>query len=179
MIFKKSKKRIPSKSFNVKNIIIAAGFITVFIIMSVSVYGCSVINLVSKAYGDEKEGPALPEVEIDESEVEEIKKGEEDIKKGYVIESEIKLIDDSTRDPFKPFYIVEEEEKENIITLEKIFSKDGVEYAEINFNEYIYNLKETDTISDVYLIQAININSLVLLKGDEIITLYIGIPVYD
>jgi len=90
------------------------------------------------------------------------------------------LIDASVRDPFKPFYIKdEEEEKKNILKLEKIYTRDGIEYAELSLNDYSYLLKEGDTFYDIYLVQVINDTSVVLLKGDDIVTVFIGAVVYD
>lgn len=89
-------------------------------------------------------------------------------------------MDDSVRDPFKPFYIKDEEEEEkNILKLERIYTEDGIEYAELSLNDYLYQLKEGDTLSDIYLVQAINDTSVVLLKGDDIVTVFIGAVVYD
>ena len=89
-------------------------------------------------------------------------------------------MDDSVRDPFKPFYIKdEEEEKKNILKLEKIYTRDGIEYAELSLNDYSYLLKEGDTLYDIYLVQAINDTSVVLLKGDEYLTVFIDTVIYD
>jgi len=169
------------KSFISKNIATIAIIFLLSLIVNMLISGCSIFSIVNKAYsGTEEEPPVLPEVEIDEGEVKEISVSEENTKKSYIIENEVSLVDESTRNPFKPFYISDDdEEEENILTLSGISSKDGVEYAEIDFNGYIYNLKENDTLSDFYLVQAINNDSVVLLKGDEIVTMYIGIPVYD
>lgn len=160
----------------------AAIIILTFIFMVISISGCSVFTLIEKTYTAEKDEPVIPEVEIDESEINEIERSDENIRKSYDVENEIGIIDESLRDPFRPFYISEEkdeEEEKNILTLEKIYTKDGEEYAELNFNDYTYKLKEADTLADYYYVQAININSVVLLKGDEVITLFIGIPLYD
>ncbi|NQT67705.1 MAG: hypothetical protein HQ569_09065 [Actinobacteria bacterium] len=52
-------------------------------------------------------------------------------------------MDDSVRDPFKPFYIKdEEEEKKNILKLEKIYTRDEIEYAELSLNDYSYLKRE-------------------------------------
>lgn len=88
------------------------------------------------------------------------------------------MIDASVRGPFKPFYIKdEEEEKKNILKLEKIYTRDGIEYAELSINDYSYLLK--DTFYDIYLVQAINDTSVVLLKGDEYLTVFIDTVTYD
>jgi hypothetical protein len=142
--------------------------------------GCSIISLAKESFTQKPEAPELPDVEIDEAEIEEIKKGDTEVRKSYDIENEIIMLDESLRNPFKPFYIQDEEpEERNILKLSKIFTKDGVEYAEISLNDYNYKLKEADTLSGIYLIQAINVNSVVLLKGDETLTLFMDTPVYD
>jgi len=164
-----------------KNLLTIAIISLVSLIAGMLISGCSVFDIVKKAYSDAEEPLPLPEVEIDEGEIKEISEGSENTKKSFIIEKEVSLIDESARNPFKPFYISddEDEEEENILNLSGVTIKDGVEYAELNFNGYVYNLKENDALSDFYLVQAINNDSVVLLKGDEIITLYIGIPVYD
>jgi len=89
-------------------------------------------------------------------------------------------MDDSVRDPFKPFYIKDgEEEEKNVFELVIIYSEGGVEYADLFLNGYNYLLKEGDTLSDIYLVLAINENSVVLLKGDDIVTVFINIVAYD
>ena len=141
--------------------------------------GCSVYNIMKESYMGEEEALGLPEVEIDEEEIQEIGKSDMNIRKSYDVEGEINLADESARDPFKPFYIRDEEEEKNILRLEKIYTKDTVEYAEINLNDYTYIIKEDDLLSDIYLVQAINADSVVLLKGDEIINISIDEIIYD
>ncbi len=143
--------------------------------------GCFVFGLFGEKSSEEDESLKVPEVEIDEREIEEIGKGEENMKKSYEAETDIDIIDESSRDPFKPFYISEEDEGEekNILKLEEIFSKEGVDYADINLNDYTYKLKVGDTLKDIYAVMAINDDSVVLQKGDELITLFIDIPLYD
>ena len=63
--------------------------------------------------------------------------------------------------------------------LENIYTKDGDEYAEISLNEFQYLLKEGDIFDVIYQIQSINPDSVALLKGDEIITLFIDEIKYD
>jgi hypothetical protein len=143
--------------------------------------GCSVYRIIKESYmGGEEESLELPETEIDEAEIKEIGKGDIDIKKSYDIEGEINLVDESARDPFKPFYLQDEEEEEkNVLKLESIYTKDGIEYAEISLNDYSYKLKEGDPLSDSYLVQVINSNSVVLLKGDDILNIFMDEIIYD
>lgn len=143
--------------------------------------GCSVYRIIKESYmGGEEESLELPETEIDEAEIKEIGKGDIDIKKSYDIEGEINLVDESARDPFRPFYLQDDEEEEkNVLKLESIYTKDGIEYAEISLNDYSYKLKEGDPLSDSYLVQVINSNSVVLLKGDDILNIFMDEIIYD
>lgn len=142
--------------------------------------GCSVYRIIKESYVGEEESLELPETEIDEAEIKEIGKGDIDIKKSYDIEGEINLVDESARDPFRPFYLQDEEEEEkNVLKLESIYTKDGIEYAEISLNDYSYKLEEGDPLSDSYLVQVINSNSVVLLKGDDILNIFIDEIIYD
>src|SRR3972149_4478758 len=63
--------------------------------------------------------------------------------------------------------------------IKEIYTRDEVEYAEINLNDFTYRVKEDNPISDIYLVQTINEDSVALLKGDEIINISIGEIVYD
>ncbi|MFA5014263.1 MAG: hypothetical protein WC549_01800 [Actinomycetota bacterium] len=142
--------------------------------------GCSVYDMIKETYTGSEETLELPEIEIDEEEIQEIGKSDTDIRKSYDIESEIDLSDESARNPFKPFFIRDDEEEEkNVLKLEKIYSRDEVEYAEINLNDFTYRVKETDPLSNIYLVQAINDDSVALLKGDEIINISIDEIIYD
>lgn len=161
--------------------IIVIFLVAIFYVAAVPfISGCSVYTIIKESYMAEEEGLELPQIDIDEKEISGIGEVDIEIKKSYDPEEEINLIDDSVRDPFKPFYIKnEEEEEKNTLKLEKIYTMDGIEYADLSLNDYLYKLKEGDTLSDIYLIQAINDTSVVLLKGDDIVTVFINIVVYD
>lgn len=144
--------------------------------------GCSFTSIVKESYMSEEDELELPEVEIDEKEISEIGKEDIAIKKSYAIEEEIDLVDESIKDPFKPFYIeeeTEEEEEKNIFELERIYITDGVEYAELSFNDHLYLLKENDLFGYYYFVQAINETSIVLLKGDNTLTVFMDSVLYD
>jgi hypothetical protein len=171
---------------NFSKVLISAVFILSFIILlaaSQVMTGCSIIGIVKESYMSKDDDLELPEVEIDEKEISEIGKEDINIKKSYAIEDEIDLIDESMKDPFKPFYIEEEtegtEEEKNIFELERIYITDGVEYAELSFNEHLYLLKENDLFGYYYFVQAINETSIVLLKGDDTLTVFLGSVLYD
>lgn len=161
--------------------IIVIFLVAIFYVAAVPfISGCSVYTIIKESYMAEEEGLELPQIDIDEKEISGIGKVDIETKKSYDIEEEINLIDDSVRDPFKPFYIKDgEEEEKNMLKLERIYTEDGIEYAELSLNDYLYQLKEGDTLSDIYLVQAINDTSVVLLKGDDIVTVFIGAVVYD
>ena len=169
-----------NKSKKIVKLLIILIAIISCMVMVFYISGCSVYSIIKESYMVEEENLELPEIEIDEMEIKEIGKGDVDIKKSYDIEGEINLVDESVRDPFKPFYIQgEEEEVKNVLRLESIYTKDGVEYAEISLNNYPYKLKEGDPLSDSYLVQAINSNSVVLLKGDDILNIFMDEIIYD
>lgn len=161
--------------------IIVIFLVAIFYVAAVPfISGCSVYTIIKESYMAEEEGLELPQIDIDEKEISGIGKVDIEIKKSYDPEEEINLMDDSVRDPFKPFYIKDgEEEEKNMLKLERIYTEDGIEYAELSLNDYLYQLKEGDTLSDIYLVQAINDTSVVLLKGDDIVTVFIGAVVYD
>ncbi|MBE3089402.1 MAG: hypothetical protein IMZ41_03870 [Actinobacteria bacterium] len=161
--------------------IIVIFLVAIFYVAAVPfISGCSVYTIIKESYMAKEEGLELPQIDIDEKEISGIGKVDIEIKKSYDIEEEINLIDDSVRDPFKPFYIKDgEEEEKNMLKLEKIYTMDGIEYAELSLNDYSYLLKEGDPLLDIYLVQAINETSVVLLKGDDIVTVFIDVVVYD
>ncbi|MFZ3386466.1 MAG: hypothetical protein WA120_04760 [Candidatus Hydromicrobium sp.] len=160
--------------------IIVIFLVAIFYVAAVPfISGCSVYTIIKESYMAEEEGLELPQIDIDEKEISGIGEVDIEIKKSYDPE-EINLTDASGRNPFKPFYIKDEEEEEkNTLKLEKIYTMDGIEYAELSLNDYSYLLKEGDPLSDIYLVQAINETSVVLLKGDDIVTVFIDIVVYD
>lgn len=171
---------ITTKTKKIRRPLIVFIAVVYCIILLPFISGCSVYSMIKETYTGSEEALELPEIEIDEEEIQEIGKNDTYIKKGYDIESKIDLADESARNPFKPFFIQDEEEKEkNVLKLEKIYSRDEVEYAEINLNDYTYRVKETDIFSYIYLVQAINNDSVALLKGDEIINISIDEIIYD
>jgi hypothetical protein len=173
-------KNITHRNVEIKKQLKAIAVIISFVFIIISVSGCSIFDMIIESYTGVVEIPEAPDIEIDDADISEIGKDGVDIRKSYDVDNEIGTMDESLRDPFRPFYITDEETGEkNALKVEKIFTKDAVEYVEINFNNYTYKLKEEDTLSDTYLVQAINVNSVVLLKGDEILTLFLDIPIYD
>src|SRR4030042_5695071 len=95
----------------IKSLVISTIIISCVILLP-SISGCSVYNMIKETYSGEEEVLELPEIEIDEEEIQEIGKSDTNTRKSYDIESEIDLTDESARNPFKPFFIQDEEEGE-------------------------------------------------------------------
>ena len=55
----------------------------------------------------------------------------------------------------------------------------NLETDKIKFNDHTYILTALDTFYDVYMIQSINETSVIILKGDEVLTLFIDEMVQD
>ncbi len=90
-------------------------------------------------------------------------------------------ISEKVRNPFKPFYMKtgELESVSNQLMLKNIYSAEKVYYVEIDVNGSIYKLKKDDQFAKIYQVLSINEDSIVLLKGDELITLYMNEIYYD
>ncbi|MGM0365593.1 MAG: hypothetical protein ACQEP5_03550 [Actinomycetota bacterium] len=157
-----------------KKIIVLA--ITASMLIASVSYGCSIFSLAGQKAEDDVE--SLPDVEIDEREIELIESIDQELETSYQLKQDIS-ISEEVKDPFKPYYVTEEEEKENMLLVEQIYSEDGIWYAEIKFNEFLYKLTGGDVFANVYKLEVINENSVVLLKGDEIITISLGQLLYD
>ena len=160
-------------------------FILVLTITSISAIllllgtGCAINDMVTATYNNNS-SLTLRNIDIDDKEVESIKTVNSEMEKSYDISEGISSIADDLENPFKPFYLQEAaEEIKNILILENIYLEDSVEYCEVKFNDYKYILTELDTFQDTYMIQAINDTSVIVLKGDEILTLFIGEMVHD
>jgi hypothetical protein len=141
--------------------------------------GCSINDMVMTTYNNSS-SLTLRDIDIDTKEVESIKTVNEEMEKSYDISNKISTIADELENPFKPVYLLEEtEDIKNILILENIYMEDNIEYCELKFNDYTYILSEVDTFQDIYMIQSINDTSVIVLKGDEILTLFIGEMVHD
>jgi len=161
-----------------KKIVKVLSIIT-FSLLLVSGSACTLSNMIDEVFGS-KDIISDLDIELDEKEIASINVSEQDMEKKYDISKDISSIADEVDNPFKPFYIEEDQQEEkNILGLDNIYTKDGEEYAEISFNDFQYLLKEGDIFAVIYLVQSINESSVVLLKGDEIITIFIDVLVYD
>ncbi len=174
------KPKTNNSKINIKKTVSLLAAVLFILCMVPFVSGCSVSTLIEESY--QKEGPPdkLPSIKIDEREIESISAGDGEMKKNYEFETDVSIVEDSIRDPFEPYYIDKKElEEKNVLILGKIYREDGVNYAEINFNNIVYILKKQDVFGNNYRVEAINPTSVVLLKGDEIITILIDQIFYD
>lgn len=175
------KLKINNNKINIKKIILSSAAVLFILCILQFASGCSVSTLIEESYQKEGTPGKLPSIKIDEREIESISASDRKMKKDYEFETDISIVEDSIRDPFEPFYIDKEElEEKNVLILEKIYREDDVSYAEINFNNIVYKLKKQDVFgNNNYRVEAINPTSVVLLKGDEIITIFIDQISYD
>ncbi len=149
--------------------------LTAFLIIFIS-SGCGLAGLIGQE--PEVEIENIPIIEIDETEIELIKNIDERLETSYEMSKDT-LSSEEVSDPFRPYYLGAEEEKENTLFLEQIYSDDGAWYAEVKFNEFLYKLTPGDIFANIYKLEVVHENSVVLLKGDEIITLSLGQLLYD
>ena len=141
---------------------------------------CSISNIVSETYSSGDESLKLRDIKIDDKEVESITALEAEMEQNYDISKGISTIADELEDPFEPFFITDEDNTEkNIFLLEDIGSEEGNSFSEIKFNDFTYRLTEGDIFLEIYQIQSINDTSVIILKGDEVLTLHIGEMIYD
>ena len=164
-----------------KKIFFRIKFIPVFfILLVIPITGaCSINTIVNETYAGTS-SLRVRDVNIDEMEVESIKTLSGEMEKSYDINQSISTIADELNNPFKPFYIKEEDTAEkNILILVSIYTEDNDNYCELKFNDHIYLLTVEDIFNETYMVQAINETSVIILKGDEILTLFIGEMVHD
>lgn len=152
--------------------------ILVLVIAAVFPAGCQIKSFLFPEQKIEIDtGPVL-DIDLDQRQLAMIETIDDNLETTYQIKGDVDISHD-IRNPFQPYYIQQNQENENTIKLEKIYSQDGVDYAEIKFNEFSYKLVETDVFAEIYKVQAINENSVVLLKGDEIITIFLDQLILD
>jgi hypothetical protein len=149
-------------------------------VMVLVLSSCSISNIVNETYSSGDESLKLRDIKIDDKEVESITVLEGEMEKSYDISKGISTIADELEDPFEPFFITDEDNTEkNIFLLEDIGSEEGISFSEIKFNDFTYRLSEGDIFLEIYKIQSINNTSVIILKGDEVLTLHIGEMIYD
>ena len=160
------------------NILIALLFLLPVMVLVVS--SCSISNIVSETYSPGEQSLKLRDIKIDEKEVESITVLEGEMEQNYDISKGISTIADELENPFEPFFIINEDDtQKNILILEAITINEGNSFSEIKFNDFTYLLTEGDIFLEIYQIQSINDTSVIILKGDEVLTLHIGDMIYD
>ena len=160
------------------NILIAVLFVIPVLLLALS--SCSISNIVSETYSSDDVSLKLRDIEIDDKEVESITVFEGEMEPSYDISQGISKIADELENPFEPFFIINEDNtQKNILILEGITTSDGSSFSEIKFNDFTYLLTEGDIFLEIYQIQSINDTSVIILKGDEVLTLHIGDMIYD
>lgn len=160
------------------NILITVLFLIPGILLVLS--SCSISNIVSETYSSGDESLKLRDIKIDDKEVESITVLEGEMEQSYDISTGISTIADELENPFEPFFIINEDNtQKNILMLEGITTSEGNSFSEIKFNDFTYLLTEGDIFLEIYQIQSINDTSVIILKGDEVLTLHIGDMIYD
>ncbi len=160
------------------NILISVLFLIPILLLILS--SCSISNIVSETYSSGDESLKLRDIKIDDREVESITVLEGEMEQSYDISKGISTIADELEDPFEPFFITNEDNtQKNILLLEAITTSEGNSFSEIKFNDFTYLLTEGDIFLEIYQIQSINDTSIIILKGDEVLTLHIGEMIYD
>ncbi len=160
------------------NILISVLFLIPILLLILS--SCSISNIVSETYSSGDESLKLRDIKIDDREVESITVLEGEMEQSYDISKGISTIADELEDPFEPFFITNEDNtQKNILVLVAITTSEGNSLSEIKFNDFTYLLTEGDIFLEIYQIQSINDTSIIILKGDEVLTLHIGEMIYD
>jgi len=172
----KNKRRKNLKLFLLLPVIVAV--LILFPLLSSCSFGQLFYNFVA----DESISADIEKINLDENEIKSLKISDKTAEEMIDTSNEIKISSDKLRDPFMPFYFNPDSDgrsQKNKLSVEKIYSQDGIFYTEINLNDSVYKLKKDDLFGKIYQVKAINADSIVLLKGDEIITIYINEIYYD
>jgi len=171
------------KIFNFKFKILIIVIILI-ILLSIVLNGCNIINqiLPDSMAINENISPEIARINIDENELKNLDITNKTFNEQIDSTNNVKLNVDKLRDPFLPFYLNNNQNNEiqkNKIIVEKIYSENEVVYTEISLNDATYKLKKDDLFGKIYQVKAINADSVVLLKGDEYITVYMNEVYYD
>jgi len=154
--------------------IIFISALLILLIMPGSV-ACSIDAMVNETYTGTS-SLKVRDIRIDEMEVESIGILDVKMENSYdVSQQSISSIADELNNPFKPFYTEDEDSVEkNILILEGIHTEGDDSYCDLRFNDSMYLLTAKQVFNEIYMIQAINETSVSILKGDEVLTLFIG-----
>jgi len=162
-----------------KNILKIIFYFTVFM-ATISLPGCLQFSFSESKIDNDNLKTKIKIEKLEENSFKDLEILQEDISEKIDSADEIEFTEE-IRNPFKPFYMKSPTEQniQNQLTLEKIYSDDEDLYAEIDVNSSTYKLKKDDQFAKIYKVQAINEDSIVLLKGDELITIYMNEIYYD
>jgi hypothetical protein len=151
-----------------------------FLLFSLSC--CSITTLFDNLNFDYDASSDIVRVNLDENELKSLEITNQTIEEKIDTSNEISFSSSEIRDPFLPFFLnpeSENEDQKNMLTVDRIYSEVNVFFVEIKLNNAVYKLKAEDLFGKIYQVKAINADSVVLLKGDEIITLFINEIYYD
>ena len=169
------------KICNIKLIILIFLLTTAFILLF-GLSSCSITTLLDNFNIIDSASSDTVKINLDENELKSLEITNQTIEEKIDTVSEIKISSEGIRDPFLPFFMNSDSEnknQKNMLVVERIYSESSVFFVEINLNEAVYKLKLDDLFGKIYQIKAINADSVVLLKGDEIITLFVNEIYYD
>jgi hypothetical protein len=164
-----------------KSLIFVFLAITIFFLLF-GISSCSITTLLNNYKLNDSVSSDITKINLDENELKNLKITNQTIEEKIDTPTEIKVSSEEIRDPFMPFFMnpsTESENMKNMLTVERIYSESNIFFVEINLNGAVYKLKINDLFGKIYQVKAINSNSIVLLKGDEIITLFINEIYYD
>jgi hypothetical protein len=160
--------------------------IIVLVIMSLillfSLSSCSISTLLDNMNVIESASSGTVKINLDENELKNLEITNQSIEEKIDATNEIKISSEGIRDPFLPFFMNSNSEntnQRNMLVVERIYSESNVFFVEINLDDAVYKLKLNDLFGKIYQIRAINADSVVLLKGEEIITLFVNEIYYD
>jgi hypothetical protein len=155
------------------------------VIISFLLFGlssCSISTLLGNLSFNDSTSYDIVKINLDENELKSLEITNQTIEEKIDTPSKINVSSEEIRDPFMPFFMnskAKNENQKNMLTVERIYSESGIFFVEINLNSAVYKLKLDDLFGKIYQVKAINADSVVLLKGDEIITLFINEVYYD
>jgi len=164
------------KFFNLKLIIFIL-LLSAVLILTVALSSCSILTLLDNFNFADSYLLNTTKITLDENELNSLEITNQTSEEKIDVTSEASISNAGLRDPFKPFSTNSNkvnEDESNMLVAKKIYSESGIFYVEISFNESVYKLKIDDLFGKIYQVKAINADSVVLLRGDEVLTLFIN-----
>ena len=154
---------------------------TVFILLF-GISSCSIAALLDNFKVTDSVSIESVKINLDENELRNLEITNQTIEEKIDTADKLKVSSEGIRNPFLPFFMnpdSEDKNQSNMLVAKRIYSESAIFFVEINLNEAVYKLKLDDLFGKIYQVKAINADSVVLLKGDEIITLFINEIYYD